>query len=124
MADDVIKTLRLYEPGLLTKLGSPAPIRGGIVFTHPQATYDIPRDPPFRWGNIGGWLKDLRTAPIISGVDERNRLQILDALLTRHRAVSEDKTTRSMNAYADQLIQQAEARLSQWVGQQSIGQRA
>ena len=48
-------------------------------------------------------------------MNEHVVLHILDVLLTRHRQVSEDGMTISMETYAAQLVQKAEARLVEWM---------
>jgi len=115
MADDVAETLRRRVPWLVARLPALAQIKGGLVFSHPEAIYDIARDCPCAWGTIAGWTRELSRTPTVPGVSEGVALQILDALLSRHRQVSEDEMTISMDTYAAQLVQKAEAHLVEWI---------
>lgn len=115
MADEVAETLRRHVPELMARWPALSEMQGGLVFTHPRATYDIARDCPVAWGDIHSWSRWLVMAPTIPGLDERCILQVLDALLDRHRQVSENQVTRSMYIYAKQLVEQAEARLRAWI---------
>ena len=115
MAKEVEETLRRKASGLITRLPNLTRIRGGIVFTHPEGRYDIPPGSPFNWGIIPFWLEKISTVLPVGGVDERSSLQALEALLIRHQQVNNMARTRSMQAYAEQLVQQAEAGLEKWV---------
>jgi hypothetical protein len=115
MADDVVETIHRHAPEVLARVPKLARPRGGLVFTHPGSTYDIPPGSPFNWGLIQFWLDTLRKIPEIPGMDERAALEVLEALLARHRRVSGERAQRSMNTYAVKLVEAAEARLANWV---------
>jgi hypothetical protein len=114
MADDVAETLRRHAPRLVAALPVVAEIKGGLVFTHPEAAYDITRDCPCAWGNIADWIRHLGSAPAIAGLNERVVLQILDVLLARHQQVNGNGVTISMDVQATELDQKTEARLREW----------
>ncbi|MBC7251483.1 MAG: NERD domain-containing protein [Anaerolineae bacterium] len=114
MAGDVAETLRRRAPNLVAALPVVAEIKGGLVFTHPDAAYDIARDCPCAWGDIAGWIRHLGNAPVIAGLSERVVLRILDVLLVRHQQVCEGGVLVSMDAYAAELVQKTEARLREW----------
>ncbi len=115
MADDVAETLRRRAPWLFASLPVLTQVKGGLVFTHPKATYDISRDCPCVWGTIDFWIQRLASAPAIPGMNEHVVLHILDVLLARHRRVSGNGMTISMETYAAQLVQKAEAHLVDWM---------
>lgn len=115
MADDVAETLRRRTPRLVARLPALIQIRGGLVFTHPDASYDIAQGCPCAWGSIDFWIRRLAGAPVIASMNEHVILHALDALLARHRQVSEDRMTTPMDTYAAQLIKKAEARLAEWM---------
>jgi hypothetical protein len=94
-------------------------INGGVAFTHPRATYRIPRETPFHWGDITYWTRHLAQTRAIPGMNQRIALRVIDALLKRHREISNDRETHSMDAAARQLIQQTEARLKAWIQEAS-----
>jgi hypothetical protein len=115
MADDVAETIQRHAAGLVERVPKLARPRGGLVFSHPSSTYDIPPGSPFNWGLIQFWLETLQKIPEIPGMDERAALEVLDVLLARHRRVSGKPAQRSMNTYAVTLVEAAEARLAAWV---------
>jgi hypothetical protein len=114
MAEDVAETLQRHAPGLVRRVPKLLRPRGGLVFTHPGSTYDIPPGSPFNWGVIQFWLEKYQELPEIPGMDERAVMEVLDALLARHRKVSEEPARRSMNTYALKLVEEAEAQLAAW----------
>lgn len=114
MAEEVAETIRRRAPALVARQPLAARVRGGLVFTHPQAIYDIPAGCPFNWGVIQFWIETLAKIPEVPGMDEGAAMEVLDALLSRHRQVSGEPPVRSMAAYARELIRQAEARLAAW----------
>lgn len=116
MADDVAETLRRRDRQLLARIPSLAQIRGGLAFTHDEASYEIAADCPFAWGRIGLWQQQLAKAPRLDGLRERDVLQALDALLARHSEFGEQSEVLSMEAYAEDLVRGAEARLAAWTG--------
>lgn len=115
MADDVAETLRRRAAWLVARQSAAAQVRGGLAFTHPKALYDIAPGCPVVWGPTSSWMVRVTTAPIISGLGERDVLQILDALLARHRQVAGDGVTRSMDGLAEDIARQAETRLMAWI---------
>ena len=114
MAQEVAETLKRHAGRLLARAPGASKIRGGLVFTHPGAIYDIPKNSPFNWGTLDYWLTELRAARPIARLGEVEALEIVETLLRRHRQVSGDAATRSMQAFADQLVREAEARLAAW----------
>jgi hypothetical protein len=115
MADDVAETLRRRDGQLLARIPSLTQIRGGLAFTHDEASYEIAEDCPFAWGRIGLWEEQLADAPRLADLRERDVLQVLDALLGRHSEFSEQNEVLSMEAYAEDLVRAAEARLADWI---------
>jgi hypothetical protein len=114
MRDDVAETILRRAPDLVARLPQAARVRGGLVFTHPNSTYDIPPGCPFNWGLIPFWLETLRKMPEVPGMDERAVMEVLEVLLARHRRVSRTPAGRSMASYAARVIDQAEMRLKAW----------
>jgi hypothetical protein len=115
MREDVAETIRRRAPQLVARVPQAARVRGGLVFTHPSSTYDIPAGCPFNWGLIPFWLETLRKMPDVPGMDEHAALEVLEVLLGRHRRVSRTPAGRSMASYAARVIDQAEMRLKAWV---------
>jgi hypothetical protein len=117
-AGDVAETVRLRTPKLVSRLPKVTMVRGGIVFSHPQGRYDIPPGCPFNWGIIPFWMDKLRTVPPIPGMDEYAIMQVLDALLVRHRQIAGIERVHSMESYADKIVLAAEDYLGNWIAQQ------
>jgi hypothetical protein len=114
MATSVSQTLA-PAAGTLGQFPTLLPPRGGIVFTHPQARYEIATDCPTRWGDVDKWSREIAAAPMIQGLDDRTLFGLLDVLLERHHEMVKDAPTISMSAYATKMIRQTEARLYEWV---------
>jgi hypothetical protein len=123
MSDDVAETLRRRVGRLLVSVPGLMAIGGGLAFTHPEATYDIAPGCPCAWATIGGWKQQLARAPSIPGLTERAQLQILDALLARHREIGGTGETLSMEAYAAQWIRHVENNLAAWLRESERGPR-
>jgi hypothetical protein len=116
MADDVAETLRRRDRQLLARIPSLTQIRGGLAFTHDEASYEIAADCPFAWGRIGLWQQQLAKAPRLDGLRERDVLRVLDALLARHSEFGGQSEVLSMEVYAEDLVRGVEARLTAWTG--------
>jgi hypothetical protein len=112
MVDEVKRTLQRHVPHLMWRLPK---IRGGVAFTCDNAKYDISQTAPFAWGTTRGWADYVADARPLTGFEVSTQLQVLETLLSRHRQVSGREPQRSMAAYAQQLIEETEARLQQWV---------
>jgi hypothetical protein len=112
MADDVMETLQRRAPALLERLPALAQPRGGLVFTHPLARYEIASDAPFRWGTPAAWVTHLGKARPLAGLTERDLVWLMDVLLMRHQQVSEAKGGRSMDLHAQHLVADMEASLA------------
>jgi hypothetical protein len=94
-----------------------ARVRGGLVFTHPQARFVIPAGVSFNWGITKFWLEKLREVPAVTGADERISLRIVEALLCNHQENAGLSRTKSMLSLADELIRQAEGQLKTWIAE-------
>ncbi len=110
MVGDVAETLA----PLVEQIPTLGEIKGGLVFSFENAERQIGPG-TVSWGTIGFWEKQYRKAPLIPGLEERQVYQVLDALLERHRQVSQEAATRSMLAAADRLAAQAEKTLQDWI---------
>jgi len=112
MADDAAETLRRQAPDLLRRLPQLGQIRGGLVFTHERAQYEIAREAPFHWGTPAAWADHLERAKPLAGVAERDLMWAMDALLWRHHQVCGDGHSRSMDLCAQHMIAEVEASLA------------
>lgn len=112
MAKDVKNALLGHDMFLISRVPEFETIQGGIVFAHPDAHLDI-IDCPVKWGKMADWQKRLGNVAPSPQVNEGDVLAVLDALLTLHHGV-ELRGIRSMQGSAQQLVQEAEARLEAW----------
>lgn len=117
MADDIVRTLEFHTPALLRRVPALSDVKGGIVFTHPKASYNIASNAPFAWGTIAGWRQALADAQPVPGLDEQTIFQVIDTLLQRHHEVSDIHQAHSLDAHAQTLIQEVEKGLRRWVQQ-------
>jgi len=115
MAADVAKSIRNHDLQLVSRFLTNIRSQGGIVFTHPKATYHIAADCPCEWGNILHWTRKLASAPRIKGWDDRTTFLVLDALLTRHHQVMAVASQKSMYEVGKRLIRQEEEDLAAWI---------
>ena len=114
-ADDVSETLHRHAPDLVKRSPKVSEIRGGIVFTHPKGRYDIPPGCPFNWGVVSFWMDKLKTVPDQEGMDEFAVMEILDALLIRHRQIANVNNPHSMIAYAKSIVTNTEEKMKYWI---------
>jgi hypothetical protein len=115
IASQVSNTLVTRVPDLVKQIPAIAQIRGGVVFTNPKAIYEVPSSCPARWGETDSWDREISSAPIVQGLDDRAVFSLLDALLEQQREINGDAATVSMSVYATKIIRQAETRLSGWM---------
>ncbi len=115
MSADVGKNIRIHAPQLVSRFLTTIRGQGGIVFTHPKASYHIAPGCPCDWGDISKWTRKIVTAPHIKDWDERTTFIVLDILLTRHHQVMSPTSQKSMITIGKRLIQQAEADLATWI---------
>jgi hypothetical protein len=114
-ANAVSNTIQEQAQGLIKEFPQIPRIRGGIVFTHPKGRYDIPPGCPFNWGVIPFWLDKFDTVPNLPGMDDFGINTVLDILLSRHQQIVQHINTRSMVAFANQIVLEAEDSLKMWV---------
>ncbi len=89
-----------------------AEIQGGIVLAHPTAELDISSGIPIFTGRIEEWLTFYPRVRGLVSLDERAALEVVEALLTRHKQVIAQETgspppRRSMLAEANRLLARA-----------------
>lgn len=115
MRDEARRTLSLHGKDLLRKVPELNNILGGIVFSHPKAVLTIYKPNPFRCGGIPAWVKAMRTAPRKRGMTPEVCLQVTDVLLKRHQELNPLMRVYSMDAYAKQVIREAESKIQEWI---------
>ncbi len=112
MVADVNLTIDRRAPQQVAKFLTFIVGKGGVAFTHPQASYQIGPTCPVELGDIDYWANRLAAAPEIRGWTEQTTFSILDALLTRHHQVINDGSPVSMNAIARQHLRKIETELA------------
>jgi hypothetical protein len=117
MVADTQRTLEMRASSLVQRYASLSKIHGGVVFSHPEAAFHISSEAPFAWGSMRFWMDRIQAAPSQAEMDERRTLQVMEILLARHQQLQEACQVRSMLAYAEKLIQEAEFQLAEWVGE-------
>jgi hypothetical protein len=114
-AAQVGRTLQSHAAAILARYPSLAQVRGGIVFTKEEAVLKFQPGRPAFWGNTNFWIKTLHEVEPKADLDRRSTLQLVEALLARHRELAPAGQTRSMQAYARGVLQEADSRLGEWV---------
>lgn len=115
VAEDVNRSVQMRCPGLVSRHLSRMIVKGGLVFTHESAKYEIGSGFPISWGSSEWWLGHIMTAPKIPNWSETDSMAILDALLGRHREIHNYPNTRCMVEQATKLVANSEALMTNWV---------
>ena len=112
---DVNKTVQLKTPQFVGRHLTQAQAKGGLVFTHRGATYQIDSSLPVAWGPLEWWKSQIAAAPIISGWQESDTLEVLDALLARHGEIDPRSNRRCLKNHGQTLVSHAEKELMVWL---------
>lgn len=115
VATDVGRSIQMQCPGLVSRYFSGIAIKGGLVFTHKGAKYEMGPGFPISWGSSEWWLGYIMAAPKIPNWREADSMAILDALLGRHREIHNYPNTRCMVEQATKLVANSEALIANWV---------
>jgi hypothetical protein len=114
---DIAITLKRRAAATVARVPLLADIKGGIVFSHPNAKLDIDSSLQVKWNDATGWKRTLMDAPNISGMDERTCLEVLDALLSWYQELTNMSMLVSMDRVARDMGQQTKNDLERWVRQ-------
>lgn len=114
-ATDVKRTLQHYAGDVLERYPIFTKVRGGIVFTHPDAELKFQAGRPSFWGSIPFWDKTLQEIEPKVNLDTRSALQLTEAVLTRHHELAPVRESRSMIIFAQSIVDETEEKLHNWV---------
>jgi len=114
-ASEVKHSLQQRAADVLDKFPPLAKVRGGIVFTHPNAALKIQAGRPIFWGSLPFWIKTLQEFEPIAELDTRSALQLVEVLLERHHELAPGVQYSSMLAYSQNVVQEADDKLNLWV---------
>ena len=120
MRDEILKTIRYNGSDLMRSYPTLENIGGGIVFTHEDATYDIPSDIPVPIGDISGWIGLLGRLPKKNILTPREVLQVTELLLTRHQEINKELSLVSADGLAVRLIKSVENEVEKWIKSDTI----
>ena len=115
MRAEALENLKTKAPALFTKFPNTVKINGGIVFAHPEVTFDIDPSPPFPYGQPGGWIKKYQSTPNLPEMTPEMILYLTEILLAKHQALNPERQVNSMNAYADAVICRTEQKIQNWL---------
>jgi hypothetical protein len=115
MRTEALENLKTRAPALAAKYPNAIKINGGIVFAHPEVTFDIDKSPPFLYGNPGGMVTKYQSAPNLPEMTPEMILYLTEILLAKHQALNPGRPVNSMNVYAETVIRRAEQKLENWV---------
>jgi|GEM_PF-4594391 len=115
MREEALINLRASAGDLLKKLPVLGEVRGGIVFSNPNANIDIDRLAPFRYGTIEQWIALYRAAPRLKDMSPGRTLQLLELLLKRHQAFYPNVELHSMKDAVAKVIAEVEEGIEGWI---------
>ncbi len=112
MKKDLVHTIERNHPDKNCINTIKQSIYGGVVFTHPQSRFDIPKNAGFNWGNIPFWVQQIDEAKTIPYFEDLNNIfEILDVFLARHQQVTKPgnlvsmlDVARYLESYTNQLL--------------------
>jgi Nuclease-related domain len=111
--DEIVKTIKIRLP---TKAWLTEIIQGGVVFVHPRVEFGQIDDHTASYGKPGVWHKRIKTAQPVNGFGVKERLQVLDALITyANLHEREDIKIVSASDTAEQLYSNASVALRDYV---------
>ena len=113
-AGDVSRTIQWKALHNIPTQSMNVAVRGGIVFTHAKATYNIAPGLPVAWGTNSFWLERIVKAPVIKGWQMETSLIIIDALLARHREI-DPLPSVSVQERAQSILNLQEQQLAAWI---------
>jgi hypothetical protein len=115
MRNEVTTYLKENAASLLKRAPVLGNIQGGIVFSNPNATIEIDRAAPFRYGTIEQWVAIYQAAPRLKDMTPGRTLQLLEFLLKRHQSFYPDARLRSMKDALGKVIAEVEAGIQAWI---------
>lgn len=115
--EDLQDTLKRRADWVANNVKGMLTVRGGIVFSYEGMKMDLEKPLPVSCGISSAWISKLAQAPDVPGYTEMVGLQVVEALLIRHRSVCSDPVPlRDMNAYARKVIAATEKELKRQAG--------
>jgi hypothetical protein len=99
----------------LKKVPVKGDIQGGIVFSNPNASIEIDRLAPFRYGTIEQWIAIYQAAPRLKDMTPGRALEMLETLLEQHQSFYPDSELHSMKDSVAKVIAQVEQGIQGWI---------
>jgi hypothetical protein len=115
MREETLANIKASSNNLLKKLPVLGNIQGGIVFSNPNATLQIDRHAPFRYGTIEQWVAAYQAAPRLKDMSPGRTLQLLEILLRRHQSFYPQAELHSMKDAVARVIAEVEEGIQAWV---------
>jgi len=113
-AAQVTRNLQTYAAETLERYPAFEQVLGGIVFSNEEALLKVQPGRPVFWGTPGFWIKTLNEVEPKANLENRSALHLVEILLERHHELTSIGQQRSMKAYAQSVIHDAEAQLKEW----------
>lgn len=115
MRDEALANLRAATGDLLTKRPTLANIKGGLVFSNPNALLDIPKNAPFGYGTVEQWVETYQAAARLKEMTPGRVLQLVEVLLKRHQSFYPNVELHSMKDAVQTVIEYVEGGLREWM---------
>jgi hypothetical protein len=113
--NEAITNIKAGAGELLQKASVLGNIQGGIVFSNPNATIEIDRLAPFRYGTIEQWIAAYEAAPRLKDMTAGQTLQLLEILLKQHQTFYPNAELHSMKNAVTKVIADVEQGIQGWI---------
>ena len=115
MRDEALANLRASAGNLLEKRPSLGNIKGGIVFSNPNAIVEIQKAAPFAYGTVEQWVATYQAAPRLKEMTPGRVLRLLEILLKRHQSFYPTAQLYSMKESVPDVIEEVEQGIRAWM---------
>ena len=103
-----------YAPEILSRFPELEQIKGGIVFTNENSVLKFQPGRPVFWGTLDFWVKTIHQNKTEINLDSRNALKLVEIIVEHQHNLNPGKETRSMQNFAQVVIQDANEQLRAW----------
>jgi hypothetical protein len=116
-AEQVRNLLHSHAPEVLSHFPELKQVKGGIVFTKENSTLNFQPGRTVFWGTLDFWIKIIHQTKTKINLDNRNALKLVEIFLEHQQTLNPGRVTRSMQKFAQVIVQEANERLRAWAEQ-------
>src|SRR5215212_3412115 len=115
LREEALTHLKSSSSDLLKTVPVLGNIQGGIVFSHPNATIEIDRSAPFRYGTLEQWVAVYQAAPRLKDMSAGRALHLVEMLLNRHQSFFPQAELHSMKDAVGKVVAEVERGIEAWI---------